>query len=125
MVLRANTGGKSLDRGSVFGAISQCRGLGSAPEPEIGSLRAGGGQIGGELPRSGEAMECSDQPRQREPQALRASWCGEAEGLDMGAMTRGQVGRRKAQCASGSSCMLFVERACKSMSVALLRAMHR
>jgi hypothetical protein len=38
MVLRANTGGKSLDRGSVFGAMSQCRSLKSAPGPEIGSL---------------------------------------------------------------------------------------
>lgn len=41
-VLGANTGGKSLDRGSALGAMSQCCRLKSAPTARIGSWRAGG-----------------------------------------------------------------------------------
>lgn len=67
MVLRANTGGKSLDRGSASGDMSQSRGLESAPEPGFGLLRAGEAQRGGEFHVTGEAMGCSTRARQAEP----------------------------------------------------------
>lgn len=107
--MRANTGGKSLDKGSVFGAISQCRSLESAPKPEICSLRAGGAQIGGELARSGEALECRDQPRHTEPRTLRASWRGEAGGPNMGADGEMAIGtwdeKRNMRRAAAACCL--------------------
>lgn len=122
MVLRANTGGKSLDRGSVFGAISRGRGSESTPEPEIGSLRAGGAQIGGEIHGTEEAMECSTQPRQKNPRALQVSLREKAGPPDPGQAGRGE-GNEERSVWLTAAC-LFVERACKCRFLWSGRCMH-
>lgn len=110
--MRANTGGKSLERGSAFGAMSLAMPSRKCAQGRFGSLGAGGAEIGGEFSEfhvTGEAMECCTQPRRTEARRLLPFSRGEANVPDMyyGRAPRGERVQQQGQRASGSSCMLW------------------